>query len=104
MDPQLGEVVDEQDEVARAERRAERRANRRAQAQERCRRIVAMIMAERNQNDVKKFNDVFQEGTNITDELIIWWARDRASFHRFQATRKRWTQILAAAEGRQDWD
>ena len=40
-----------------------------------------MIMAERNQNYVKKFKEVFPEGTNITDELIIWWARDRASFH-----------------------
>ena len=39
-----------------------------------------MIMAERNQNDVKQFKEVFPEGTNITDELIIWWARDRASF------------------------
>ena len=100
MDPQLGEVVDEQDEVARAERRA----NRRAQAQERRQRIAAMIMAERNQNDVKQFKEVFPEGTNITDELIIWWARDRASLCRFQATRKRWTQILAAVEGRQDLD
>ena len=36
-----------------------------------------MIMAERNQNDVKQFKEVFPEGTNITDELIIWWARDR---------------------------
>nr|XP_045090002.1 uncharacterized protein LOC123497499 [Aegilops tauschii subsp. strangulata] len=64
----LGEVVDEQDEVARAERRA----NHRAQAQERRQRIAAMIMAEQNQNDVKQFKEVFPEGTNITDELIIW--------------------------------
>lgn len=65
MDPGLGEVVDEHEEVARAQRRAARaatRANHRAQLQERRRRLAAMIMAEHNSNDVKQFKEAFPEG------------------------------------------
>ena len=98
MDPALGELVDDHEEVDRAAARA----NRRAHALERRRRLAARIMAERNANDVKQFNEAFPEGTHITDDLIIWWARDRASFHRFQVTRTRWTRMLAAFEGRED--
>ena len=98
MDPALGELVDDHEEVDRAAARA----NRRAHALERRRRLAARIMAERNANDVKQFNEAFPEGTHITDDLVIWWARDRASFHRFQVTRTRWTRMLAAFEGRED--
>ena len=99
MDPILGEDVDDHEESSRAERRAARaeRRHRRDQAGEQRRRLAAMIMAERNSNDVKQFKEAFPDGTNITDDLIIWWARDRATFHRYQVTGTRWSRILDSA-------
>lgn len=87
MDPCLGEVVDEQEEVARAGRRATRAERRAARAMEARRRLAAMILAERNRKDVQQYLEVFPEGTNPIDDEIISWARRRATFHTYQVTR-----------------
>ena len=79
--------------MGRATRRVARE-ERRAHRHERRRRLAARIMADRNSNDVRQFNEVFPARTNITDELIIWWARERANFHRYQVTRARLSRIL----------
>ena len=96
MDRCLGEVVDDQEESSRAARRAARaeRRSRRAQAREQRQRLAATIMAARNSLDVMQFKEVFPDGTIITNGLIIWWARDRTTFHRYQVTRARWSRIL----------
>ena len=96
MDPVVGVVVGAQEESSRAARRAARaeRRGRRAQAREQRQRLAATIMATRNSLDVMQFKEVFPDGTIITDDLIIWWARDRATFHRYQLTRARWSRIL----------
>ena len=82
----LGEVVDEEEQVLRARRREARRRERRQLAQR--------ILAARNRKDMEQFVEAFPVGSNPTDDDIIYWARRRANFHPFQVTRMRWSRIL----------
>ena len=83
----LGEVVDEEEQVPRVARRREARRRER-------RHLAQRILAARNRKDMEQFLEAFPQGSNPSDDDIIHWARRRANFHPFQVTRMRRSRIL----------
>ncbi|KAE8797191.1 hypothetical protein D1007_27750 [Hordeum vulgare] len=87
-----GEVVDAEEEVTKGDMQREGRREVKHRGERRPeyrRRLAEKILAARNRKDKEQFLEAFRNGSNPTDDDIIYGARRRANFRPFQVTRQR---------------